>query len=918
VLGSKAITESLPSQLHGPFLAGCKGAAAKAIADIIFGAVVSSIAWQVLLSFAGIIIGRAGRQGRPGVRSGVEVCGAGRQSPAMVSGAVDAGAVVVLVGRAGRGYPWPMQQRRTRVANVVSLLAALVMTSVVVGVLGAGLVMPGVAATGAATREAVKIFDSLPGEFTQSPLSEQSRILADDGTLIFTPYDENRIVVPLSQIAPIMRQAQVAIEDNRFYEHGGVDLQGVGRALVSNLRGGNTQGASTLTQQYVKITLQENALRNADSKGAQAATARNYVRKLRELKYAITLEKTLTKDQILEGYFNLVYYGGRAYGVEAAARHFFGVKASKLNLPQAATLAGLVQLPSQTDPLRSPARALARRNVVLDRMHTLNLIAKNDWQIARKSGLVLHPTAAQNSCGLSPYPYFCNYIRLWLLDLPALGRTREERAMRINRGGLIIQTTLNPRIQQAAEEELIAKVPVGSASNGEEIGAAAAVVEPGTGNVLAMAQNTKDALTKGPGKTSVNWAVDSRYGGSGGFAFGSTAKMFAVATALASGMPIDSTIDARPAAPGSPAIFTRADFSSNDSCKIGAGQIWRVQNDEASRNGPISLSDATAFSVNTAFAGLVANLGACKVRDMMTNMGLHQGSTGRPISTTSTGGSEGPSAITLGSDSVSPLTLASAYATAASGGTYCVPTPVLTITTSDHKLLPLPKNPCRKAIDPDVAKGVTQILKTVLTKGTASNVGGLAGNRPAAGKTGTAGNDTADGGTNETWFAGYTPQLSTAVWVGTPNDKSQTASMKDITIGGKLYSGEIFGATIAAPIWKQIMDRASVGMPVLDFGDPGSQVQPGELVPIPDVSGMAVADAKAALSAAQFSPVVSGAIISDRRVGLVAGTQPNAQAFRATTVVILPSAGKTPSPAIIAPPATNSLPPTTSTGKLPK
>src|SRR5665811_615937 len=267
-----------------------------------------------------------------------------------------------------------MPGRVTNLTNIVSLLGAFLATSVVLGLLGAGLVMPAVGATGAIGRQGVHVFDTLPSDFALTPLSQQSRILASDGTLISTPYDENRVIVPLAQIAPVMRQAQIAIEDSRFYEHGAVDLYGGGRAFVANLGGGYTQRASTLTQQYVKITLQENALRNNDRAGAIAATAKSYTRKLQELKYAVTLEKNLTKNQILEGYLNLVYYGDQTYGVEAAARHYFGVSAAKLNLMQAATLAGLVQQPGITDPIHFPAKALARRNVVLDRMHDLNLI----------------------------------------------------------------------------------------------------------------------------------------------------------------------------------------------------------------------------------------------------------------------------------------------------------------------------------------------------------------------------------------------------------------------------------------------------------------------------------------------------------------------------------------------------------------
>ncbi len=765
-----------------------------------------------------------------------------------------------------------MSGRVTNFTNIVSLLGAFLATSVVLGLLGAGLVMPVVGATGATARAGVHVFDTLPSDFTLTPLSQQSRILASDGTLIATPYDENRVIVPLAQIAPVMRQAQIAIEDSRFYEHGGIDPLGVGRAFVSNLGGGDTQGASTLTQQYVKITLQENALRKKDTIGARAATAKSYTRKLQELKYAVTLEKNLTKNQILEGYLNLVYYGSQAYGVEAAARHYFGVTAAKLDLPQAATLAGVVQQPGVTDPIKNPAKALARRNVVLDRMRALNLITDKAWQDAKATKMVTNSQPALSSCAMSPYPYFCNYVKLWLMQQPVLGKTLVERSEAINRGGLTIQTTLNPKMQQVAQQELTAKVPIG---NPAKIGAAAAIVEPGTGHVLAIAQNTTFSNKPSVGKTEVNWAVDEKYGGSIGFAFGSTAKMFAVAEALRSGMPISSTIIARPANDTTAAIFTKADF--RDAC---AGTLpWAVRNDEGSRNGPISLTDAAAYSVNTAFAGLVAKLGTCSVRDLMTQMGLHQGS-GKPI--------QGfPSPVTLGSDSTSPLTLASAYATVASGGTYCVPSPVLTITTSDHKALKLPKSDCKKALDPDVANGVTKILKAVLTKGTGAG-NGLAGGRPAAGKTGTS-NTATGGGTNETWFVGYTPQLSTAVWVGTPND-GDNQKFQYLQLGGTSY-GKVFGATIAAPIWKQIMDRASDGMPFRDFAEPSGIVQFGDMVSIPSVTGLALGDAMAALASAGFNPVVGNAVDSSIPVGLVVGTQPAYRALRGSSVVVYTSTG---------------------------
>jgi membrane peptidoglycan carboxypeptidase len=306
----------------------------------------------------------------------------------------------------------------------------------------------------------------------------------------------------------------------------------------------------------------------------------------------------------------------------------------------------------------------------------------------------------------------------------------------------------------------------------------------------------------------------------------------------------------------------------------------------------------------------VAKLGACNVRDMMTNLGLHQGGNGRPISMRSDGRSSGPSAITLGSDSVAPLTLASAYATIASGGIYCTPSPVLTITTNDKKLIPMPKGQCRKALDPSVANGVAQILQAVIAKGTAAG-NALAGGRPAAGKTGTTDSE------NQSWFVGFTPQFTTAVWVGTPYNPK---GMSNLQLGNKFYGGPIFGATVAAPTWKLIMDQISAGLPPLNFGSPGSLVQSGNIVPIPNVAGMTVANAMAALTAAQFKPVVGSAVSSSYPAGQVVGTQPGGQALSGITVVILTSTGSVPPPPpTTAPPKKKSPAPTaTPRVRLPK
>lgn len=773
-----------------------------------------------------------------------------------------------------------MQRQATNLANVLSLLGAFLTAAVVLGLLAAGLVMPAVGATGAATRQGVGLFDALPGDLATNPLAQQSRVLAADGSVITTPAAENRIVVPLKQIAPIMRKAQVAIEDARFYEHGGIDPQGVARALVFNALNSGKQGASTLTQQYVKVSQQENALSQGDPAAARAATTQKgingYLRKLEELKYAVTLEKKLTKDQILEGYLNLVYYGDQAYGIEAAARHYFGIHASQLNLPQSALLAGVVNQPGVSDPVHYPEAAVKRRNVVLNSMHTHHLITDAAWKKAKASKLVLHVTDSQQSCASSSDPYFCGYVMAWLRQSPALGKSPQERIRKLERGGLTIKTTLDPKLAKIARQQLVKAVPIG---NDLQLGAATAMVEPGTGHVLAIAQNTTYSNTEGKGKTSVNYSVDQRYGSSGGFQIGSTAKLFTIAAALNSGMPIDSTINVRRPTDGEKAVFTHKDFPNNK-CGGAIQTPWSVGNDNGAFSGKVSLTKMTAQSINTAFAELVAKLGTCDVRDTMTAMGLHEAS-GKPIEPY-------PAVVTLGSDNSSPLSVASAFATVAADGKYCPPNPVVSITTATGKAVPLPAEKCTQALKPDVAQGVSKIFASVFDKNGTATGDALADNRPAAGKTGTT-----DGG-NESWFTGFTPQLSTAVWVGTPKTNQQ--KVRDFTLAGKFHKSWLFGSTIAAPTWKAIMDQALKGQPIEQFSQPSDTMAHGDRVTVPSVAGMSVADARTTLENAGFTPKDGRVLPSTYLVNTVVSTSPDAgnQAIKGSDVSVNTSSGYVP------------------------
>ena len=254
---------------------------------------------------------------------------------------------------------------RVTFGTVVSHLGVIIAVAAVLGVLTAGLVIPFVGLAGYGAKATADSLQNLPSELKATPLSQRSRVLDRNGNPIAAFYDENRVNVPLSKVAPIMQKAIIAIEDYRFYQHGALDLKGTLRAFVNNQTSGNTQGGSSITQQMAKMTQLAQARTAAERK---AATANTYQRKILELRHAIAFEQNYSKDWILERYLNLAYFGDGAYGVQAAARHYFSVNASQLSIVQAATLAGLVKNPVGFDPTDYRDRAVARRNVVLARM----------------------------------------------------------------------------------------------------------------------------------------------------------------------------------------------------------------------------------------------------------------------------------------------------------------------------------------------------------------------------------------------------------------------------------------------------------------------------------------------------------------------------------------------------------------------
>ncbi|MEN3534805.1 transglycosylase domain-containing protein [Microbispora sp. ZYX-F-249] len=671
--------------------------------------------------------------------------------------------------------------------NATGKVLRLAAMGAAAGVLVAGIALPAVGGAGVGLVSAVEDVGIAPRDLAEPPLAQVSVIQDVKGREIARFYEQYREVVPSDKIADIMKTAIISIEDYRFYEHGPIDIEGTLRALATNLQsGGVAQGGSSITQQYVKQVL----LNAADTEEEKnKALEASYARKLNELRYAMGVEKKYSKDQILEKYLNIAYFGAGAYGVEAAAKRFFGISASELTLPQAATLAGAVQDPNATDPnlgKTSRDRLLKRRNVVLDRMAELGKITKEQAAEAKKARLGYKGTPLPGGCESSKYPYFCVYVRNEILNNPDFGKTAKQRLAFLNRGGLTIRTTIDPTMQAAADRAIRKWV-----HPSDNPVAAEALVQPGTGAIKAMAASRPYGTRKSKHQMSYNLVADVAHGGGIGFQAGSTFKTFTLLTALKQGMKINDGFSAG-------AGYTARSYAAFKNC---AGEnigdpSHTVTNDEGAP-GWKTLQTGTWASVNTFFVELEQRVGLCEVVKTAKSLGIHR-SDGAPLKEVET--------FTLGINEMDPVTVATAYAAIGARGKYCAPMAITRITDSTGKSTDY-KPKCRQALDPEVADAAAHILSGVFTKGTMSAVGGIG--RDAAGKTGTNDNS------SSAWFAGFTPDLAGAVSLGDPRGTSKY-KLNGVTIGGRYY-GSVFGASVPGPIWKDTMLRALRGVPATEF-----------------------------------------------------------------------------------------------------
>ncbi|MEN9717013.1 MAG: Penicillin-binding protein [Actinomycetota bacterium] len=661
------------------------------------------------------------------------------------------------------------------------LLTRMTTFVVLAGVVAALLVLPVVGGIGLASRNSAQAFSNLPSDLTEVALPQQNTIVDSNGDTLAVLFAQNRIEVPLEEISPIMQQAIIAIEDQRFLNHAGIDFRGTLRASISTGAGGQVQGGSTITQQYVKQIL----LTAATTKEEQeAATAVSINRKLREARYAIALENKLSKKEILEGYLNIAYFGAGSYGVEIAARRYFSTNADNLTLSQAATLAGLVQNPSRFDPTQYPERAQNRRDDVLNAMVNTGYITQEQADAAKAISVEsdLDPADLPNGCTSSIAPFFCDYVLTVLRNDPVFGETPEARARLLDIGGLTIKTTLDRKAQVSSQKAVEDRIPYDDAS-----GKAASItmIRPGTGEITAMAQNRKWGRS-GVGYTTVNYGAPVDANGTVGFQAGSTFKAFTIAAAFKQGWDPFKVIN-------SP---EKKEFEEFVECETGDKFApYEVQNSTAS--GAFDILSGTAYSVNTYFVGLEEQLGLCDPPDIAKASGVQQGN-GEDF--------EKFPCFTLGCFDVTTLDMAVGMATFAAHGIRCNAIAITEVKDRYGENLEVPSADCARTIDLQVADSTTAVLAGVIdgpVKGRTGQAMDLG--RPAAGKTGTTDSSAA------VWFVGYTPDMAAAVWVGDPRG-GQKYPMKGVTINGRYYS-QVFGSTMPGPIWRDALVGALEGTP---------------------------------------------------------------------------------------------------------
>ncbi|MCY7413674.1 MAG: penicillin-binding protein, partial [Salinibacterium sp.] len=594
--------------------------------------------------------------------------------------------------------------------------------SALAGLLVTVMVAPALAVTGVTASSTIGIFDSLPEYLTINQQPERNEIYAtfagsgNDGGYykIATIYDQNRQEVPYDKISQFALDAAVAGEDRRFFEHGGVDLASVVRAAVGNVvSSGIESGASTLTMQLVKQIYVQEALgeptEEARKAAYQEATAQSFDRKLREMKLAIGLEKRYTKKEILTAYLNIAFFGSNTYGIEAAAQRYYSVDAKDLTLHQAASLIAVVQYPSQNslDDPENFAGNEERRDVILFSMLDVGDITRAQYNEAYDIPVdetTLLPSSSTSGCtsAYSHAKWFCDYVIKSVKDFEFLGANPAERAANWKRGGYKLYTTLDLDAQIPAQDATWTYAP--NTETAFALGSATASVQGGTGRVLVMTENKEfnDTLEGGgPTTSAVNYNTSFDYGGSTGFQPGSTYKVFTLIEWLNQNKGISERVL------GDGRTIPGAKFA--DSCNGPWGGPVTFKNNSGER-GIYDIRVGSVQSINGVFFSMAVQLDLCKIKNVAESLGVERADYG-PLQTN-------PASI-IGTNEVTPLSMAAAYAAIGAGGVYCKPIIVDRAIAPDGTDLPGQAKQCRQAISPEVAATTAFVLEGVPRTGNA-------------------------------------------------------------------------------------------------------------------------------------------------------------------------------------------------------
>ena len=664
------------------------------------------------------------------------------------------------------------EYRRPALHNAFIAALAMIVISALIGAGFAALATPAVIAATSTTQKVTDLWADFPSELPIAAALPQHVVLLDkDGAEFARFYSENRIPVTFEQISPNFANALIATEDSRFYQHSGVDFAGIARALVKNLENDNrVEGASTITQQLVQNILISNARDDAEREVAKGDT---YESKIREVKYAVNLEKTMTKQQILATYSNAVYFGNLAYGVEAASRVYFSTDAASLTVPQAALLVGVLQSPTRYDPYAQPEAAQQRRDQVIGRMVDEGYLTAEDAAAAVATPIQLQRGETPSGCATSAYAYYCALVRDELVSNVAFGATVEERQETLRRGGLTITTALDRGASDAAT-----RAATDALGNANRVGSAVAVVVPGTGHIAAVAENrTWD-------QTQLVFAMSQ-------FPPGSVMKPLTLVTALEQGLPISTKFTAN-----GPYFSKVLDSPKKGYTNFGNAQL-----------GSIDARSAIRQSVNIYFVKMIEKTTVLSVVDMARRLGITTINTDENLP-----GAVGPrtGSFALGTSDVKPVEMANVYATFAAGGIKCNPIAIVSaVSTTTGEAVATPAPDCHQEISPAIAAQMADALQgTFQGGGTLAGVGRLPG-RETAGKTGTTDDSAAN------WTVGMTPQFATAVWVGDPLGGFQHPLTRVQAYGRNYYKPT--GSSIAGRIWKAVMVDLHAGLPAVPF-----------------------------------------------------------------------------------------------------